>query len=273
MFPILVVVAFAAAALVGGAGGASAAAEPVTHVTICHRTNSDNNPYVKITPDVSGVLNGHAKEHNDPRVWGPGLKAAHLKWGDIIPAFDYLDGNGVLQHFAGLNLDATDGQGGTLTGADILENDCVIPTDGPPPPVIHGSLTVTKTVQGTPQGTPTPTGFTLHVSCDDDSVNEDVVLPLTGGTKTYDDLISGITCTVTEAGTDTFAPGTVVTFNGVQVDPSTGVGVEIPGNDTATVTVNNDFSAVLGEVVVDPPVTEQPVVAAQAVEAGPTFTG
>jgi hypothetical protein len=272
-FSILVAVAFAAAAFASGVGGASAvpAPTPVDKVTICHRTNADNNPYVAITPDVAGVLDGHAAEHDDPRVWGPTLKSLHLKWGDIIPAFYYLDGHGDLQHFAGLNLDATDGQGGTLEGADILENDCVIPSDvKPPTDVIYGSLEVAKTVLGTPQGTPTPTEFTLHVSCDDGSVKEDVVLPLTGGTKTYDDLVSGITCTVTEVGTDTFADGTVVTFNGVKVDPSTGVDVEIPGNDTAQVTVDNDFSAVLGEVV-DRPVDDPAV--AQAVVAAPAFTG
>ena len=34
-----------------------------TAITICHRTNSNSNPYVEITPNVHGVLNGHAKSH------------------------------------------------------------------------------------------------------------------------------------------------------------------------------------------------------------------
>jgi hypothetical protein len=275
MFAILAVVAVAATMLVIAA--TSASADPVDKVTICHRTNSDSNPYVEITPDVSGVLDGHDKKHDEPFIWGPTLKANHQKWGDVIPAFDYMDG-GVLKHFAGLNLDTTGGPNGTTTGAELLENGCSF-SEGPPP-VMLGSLEVTKSVLSTPAGTPTPTDFTLHVSCDDESVNEDVVFPLTGGTKTYDDLVAGITCTVTEKNTTTFSTGTVVTFNGVQVDPAVGVDVEIPADDTATVAVLNDFTNVLPAVVVvtpTSPVTEAAAaaapVAAVAVVASPAFTG
>ena len=78
-----------AVALVGGSlaiTATSASAEVVEQVTICHRTNANSNPYVEITPDVAGVLDGHA-DHTGP-LWDPTLKAQHIKWGDIIPPFD-----------------------------------------------------------------------------------------------------------------------------------------------------------------------------------------
>ncbi|MDQ6911174.1 MAG: hypothetical protein M3Z84_10415, partial [Actinomycetota bacterium] len=72
---------------VGSIGVLSASADPPAgKTTICHRTNSDTNPYVVITPANAGVLNGHFNEHQGP-IWEPGLKAQHIKWGDIIPPF------------------------------------------------------------------------------------------------------------------------------------------------------------------------------------------
>lgn len=59
-------------------------------VTICHRTNADNHPYVKLTVDrnaVDGRKNpgaDHYGQHKGP-VWNPSLKAQKIKWGDIIP--------------------------------------------------------------------------------------------------------------------------------------------------------------------------------------------
>ncbi len=56
---------------------------PSNSVTICHATGND--PYTRESPNVNGVLNGHAKNH--PR--------------DIIPPFDYDGGL-----FPGQNWDA-----------------------------------------------------------------------------------------------------------------------------------------------------------------------
>lgn len=57
-------------------------------VTICHRTNSNTNPYVLITVDKSAVdgVGGsdHYGEHQGP-VWDPTLKDRKIEWGDIIP--------------------------------------------------------------------------------------------------------------------------------------------------------------------------------------------
>ncbi|MDD3679402.1 MAG: SdrD B-like domain-containing protein, partial [Candidatus Shapirobacteria bacterium] len=56
-------------------------------VTICHATNSHQNPYIVNTPNKSGTLNGHV-DHTGP-VWYPGI--VDHSWGDIIPPFTYSD--------------------------------------------------------------------------------------------------------------------------------------------------------------------------------------
>lgn len=88
-------------------------------VTICHRTNSNSNPYVKITVDDDAVDGkggaDHYGEHQGP-VWNATLKAQHIKWGDIIPP--------VSPHHEGLNW--------TEEGRAIYDNDCVAGTPEPP---------------------------------------------------------------------------------------------------------------------------------------------
>lgn len=93
------------------------------HVTICHRTGSASNPYVIISPNVEGVVNGHL----DHEQTGNGLG------GDIIPQFTY---EGVTYS---KNLDAAFAQG--VTGEQLLARGCNLP-EGPPTP------------------TPTPPGMT-----------------------------------------------------------------------------------------------------------------
>ena len=56
-------------------------------VTICHATNSETNPYNKITVSVSAVTDGGHRNHTGP-VWYPGAKDAGVRWGDIIPPTD-----------------------------------------------------------------------------------------------------------------------------------------------------------------------------------------
>lgn len=65
-------------------------------VTICHATNSQSNPYVKISVNSSSIQeanhvspNGHGTHEGG--VWRKGV-AAH-SWGDIIPAFESPEGN------------------------------------------------------------------------------------------------------------------------------------------------------------------------------------
>ena len=91
---------------------------PQGKVSICHRTNSVKNPYVFITIDESGAINGHAG-HTGPivtsRAQAQSLKNQKIKWGDIIPPIDPgLPG--------GLNWPA---------GQSILNAGC---TFAPPPP-------------------------------------------------------------------------------------------------------------------------------------------
>jgi hypothetical protein len=261
IFSILAVVAMAATALVIAA--TSASADPVTKVTICHRTNSNTNPYVEITPDVAGVLDGHAG-HTGP-VWDPTLKADHIKWGDIIPPFDYMDG-ATLKHFDGLNMDTLGGVDGKTPGSAILDNGCVVP-DAPPPVVEHGDLVITKTVVG---DAPSDADFTVHVECDDDSVNEDVHFGGTGGTKTYSDLIAGINCTVEETG-DGGADS--VAYSPIDVSSS---GIEIVADTNNSVTVTNTFDPappVTPVTPVGPEVAAETVAAPAPVVASPAFTG
>jgi hypothetical protein len=79
------------------------AASRAGKVTICHRTNAESHPYETVSPNANGVINGHAG-HTGP-IFTPGLKAQGIKWGDIIPPFDFGPG---LQH-SGLNW-SSDGQ-------------------------------------------------------------------------------------------------------------------------------------------------------------------
>ncbi|HET9780302.1 MAG TPA: Ig-like domain-containing protein [Candidatus Dormibacteraeota bacterium] len=84
-------------------------------MTICHRDNADNKPYVVETTDIAsdGYLQAGHNDHTGP-IWSPGMKADHDKWGDIIPPYDYGD-----FHYAGLNW--------TTLGQAILSNGCSLP--------------------------------------------------------------------------------------------------------------------------------------------------
>ena len=263
-------------ALVGSSlavGATSASAEIVDSVTICHATNSNSNPYVQITPDVSGVLDGHA-DHTGP-VWDPTLKAQHITWGDIIPPFDYDGGS-----YPGMNW--------TTEGQAIYNNGCVPP--GPPPVQEFGSLSVSKTVMGLPlAGDPLdgaiPSGFTAHVSCDD-GTEQDVTFPITGGAGTpsqIDNIEAGSNCTVVELDTAGFPTGTVVSYDPIDVDSA---GALIGANTTLSVTITNNFTGVqLQPEVVTPtdpgtppadpvaPAAIAPAAAPAPVTAGPSFTG
>jgi Domain of unknown function (DUF5979) len=216
----------------------------VDKVEICHRTNANTHPYEINEPAADGDVSGHA-DHTGP-VWNETLKAQHIVWGDIIPPFKFEDNTG--EHdFPGLNWDAE--------GQAIFENDCE-PVE--PPEQEFGSLTVTKTVVG-PDGTPTgtlPTGFTVHVECDDLVTSVDVTFPASGGAgtpATIDDIEAGSTCIVTELNTGTFPPGTIVGYTPVGANTT---GVVVDADENVAVNVTNTFAAV-----------------APALQAQPAFTG
>lgn len=145
--------ALLAIGLLGAAIAQTASAtqpSPDHKVTICHRTNSDSNPYVRITVDyaaVDGVGKNDHSRHTGP-VWSPGLKAAHVKWGDIIPPVQ-----GVT---AGLNW--------TAEGIAIYDDGCKTPTPEPTPTPTAtpsdepcGADTDDPCPTPTPEVTPTPT--------------------------------------------------------------------------------------------------------------------
>lgn len=112
--------------------------------TICHRTNSDQNPYVVITPDEAAVdgaapaKGDHYLEHQGP-VWNPTLKDAKIEWGDIIPP--------VPGHHAGLNW--------TAEGQAIYNNGCAPATPGTT--TTTSTSTTSTTVPETTTTAPEPT--------------------------------------------------------------------------------------------------------------------
>lgn len=119
---MLVTLALVAGLTVLPAASANAAANKASaKVTICHRTHATTNPYRQITVSINSVIknNGHDdSEHNKdgdakfPKygdntpvyVFDPGYTyTPNAKmWGDIIPAFFYVDG-GTTKYFAGRN--------------------------------------------------------------------------------------------------------------------------------------------------------------------------
>jgi hypothetical protein len=121
VIPLLVAAGLITASPFAVAAGAKTAG-PEDKVEICHRTNSNSNPYVQNSPSKSGDVNGH-DGHEGP-VWNPFLKDLGIKWGDIIPPFDYGDN----EHYPGKNWDDPEGQA-------IYENGCkpVVPPAPEPP--------------------------------------------------------------------------------------------------------------------------------------------
>ncbi|MEX2503489.1 MAG: LPXTG cell wall anchor domain-containing protein, partial [Egicoccus sp.] len=89
--------------------------DAVDKVEICHATAAPTNPYRMIEPAVEGVLHGHADQHTGP-VFEDGMENG--EWGDIIPAFSYVDDNGDVQQFEGQNWDAL--------GQSVYDDGCAV---------------------------------------------------------------------------------------------------------------------------------------------------
>jgi uncharacterized repeat protein (TIGR01451 family) len=125
-----ITLAAAAIPLAVGAATASQGGADDHKVTLCHRTNSENNPYVVITIDKAGVFRTGHDGHDEGGVYQPGDKANGVRWGDIIPAFDYYaspqdERAGTHSHYDGLN--------NTAAGLDALANGCQVPGEGEQP--------------------------------------------------------------------------------------------------------------------------------------------
>lgn len=116
------------------APAASATKPPDHKITICHRTDSNTNPYVVITVDVASTRFAGHEGHDGP-VWNPSLKANHVKWGDIIPPTSN-DGTRAVT------------PKNWPTGASILRNGCKVPGEQ--------TTTTTTTVPGRTTTTTAP---------------------------------------------------------------------------------------------------------------------
>jgi hypothetical protein len=250
----------AVAALVGSSlaiGATAASGDPAANVTICHRTNSDTNPYVQITVDESAVDglgggNDHLGAHTGP-IWEPGLKAQHIKWGDIIPPFDVND-----DPRPDPTLIAN-----WPAGQAIFDNGCN-PVEPPPEPELV-DLSVAKSVVGT---VPDGATFSAQVTCDD-GTDVAVTLPVAGGVGTPSPIAVelGSQCTVVETATGG-ASAVGYSIVGIDVDP--GVFID---TDT-TVTITNTFEGPQVAPEVTPQVSPQTAaVAPAAVTATPRTTG
>ena len=95
--------------------------DPSKRVRICHATSAHSNPYVSEEPAIAnnGDLSGGHLNHTGPVYPADG-------WGDIIPPYQYVDENGVLQTFPGYNWGE---------GQAIYENGCDLPAPPEPEPV------------------------------------------------------------------------------------------------------------------------------------------
>jgi hypothetical protein len=214
---------------------------------------------------VSGVLDGHAKKHDEPFIWGPDLKDQHQKWGDIIPAFDYMQGNQVL-HFPGLNLDTVSSFDGS-TGAEVLTNHCTFGEN--PPPQEFGSLQVTKVVAGGPVTGDSLNGYDIDVSCDDGITGASLHFS-TAGSQTVTNIPDGLTCWVQEQGTDSATFTATVTYDPVGVDDvgNAAAGVIIDANNVPTeATVTNTFPT--PETPVTPVTPVNPEVSPESAQVSP----
>lgn len=144
-------------------------------VTICHRTDSNTNPYVVITVDADaadGALadkgGGDHTKHTGP-VWNDTLKASHMKWGDIIPAYTFTGGS-----YGGLNWDAS--------GQAIWNNGCKVPTPSPTPTQSSSSPTPTESISVTPTNTVTTTVTTQPTQATQTSTGSPTTPPTSGQT-------------------------------------------------------------------------------------------
>jgi hypothetical protein len=125
-----------------------------------------------------------------------------------------------------------------------------------------GSITVSKTTLPPLSGAVVPTSFDVLVSCDS---GDHTVTVSVGSPQTITGLPDGDVCTVQE--TSLLPLNTVVTYTPPEANTT---GVTVVGGQDVEVGIDNDFTNVAGETVVNPPVTPAP---AAAVAAAPAFTG
>ncbi len=153
----------------GGDGGTS------QKVTLCHRTNSDHNPYVRITVSINSVIKSSGHDGHNSQVYAAGMKAAHQKWGDVIPSFTYTTKTGDTASYGGRNWPA---------GRAIFDAGCAVSR---PTPTQFGTTSVSPsdTASVSPSGTTSTPGTSVlptKIGTDDTGVlgGSTGVLPHTG---------------------------------------------------------------------------------------------
>ena len=160
-------------------GGATATPKPADNVTLCHRTDSETNPYRVETVDPAIAHKAHL-DHTGT-VWFPG-HPKEPKWGDIIPPFTYL-GN-----VFSLNWDAA--------GMAIWNNGCQPVSESTSP-----STTTTTTAPSTSPST-TTTSTTPSTSSTTSLATSPVVTskpPSTSGSGTIPQSVNAGLHTVTSS--------------------------------------------------------------------------
>ena len=164
----------------GGGGGNTTTPPPSTtptsggggndeKVTLCHRTNSETNPYVRITVSINSVVKGDGHDgHNGP-IFAVGMKSAKQKWGDIIPSFTYTTKGGDTATYAGKNWPA--GQAVFNAGCTIQ-----IPPTGSTTPPVSPSTTPPVSPSTTPPVSPDTSVAPTKIGNTDDADDDDTVV-------------------------------------------------------------------------------------------------
>ena len=94
--------------------------EPVEQVTICHATNSFSNPYNQNEVDIDSILNPAPGQGREGPAFDPEVHSQSDRgWGDIVPPFHYLDGDGQLQEYPGTDNWSEGGQTIHEAGCDV----------------------------------------------------------------------------------------------------------------------------------------------------------
>jgi hypothetical protein len=203
-------------------------------IAICHSTGSPKNPFVLETPDASGDLDGH-EGHPE----------------DIIPAFGA---------FPGKNMDHI--YPGGWTGADILANNCDIPSGGAITETTTTTVTQTVPVTVTTPGTTITTPGQTTTAVITVTVNAPAQTVTTPGTTTVITVPSGATTTVTLPSQTVTLPAVTQTLPSATIerDPVTitvaGTTTTVAAGSTATVvTITGPSGGVEGAVAASKVVT------------------
>jgi hypothetical protein len=249
------------AALVG-LGSAVASAENEGNVEICHRTNSNANPYVTPPPNQSGQNGGtdHFNEHKGP-LWTPELKKQKIEWGDIIPpSAEHPEGSQAYQELAATQA-WQDFVAGGGTFADFIAgedgDDCTLPDT---PEVPTHDVTLAKVTDGD-DAPDADADFTFTVVCESGTVPASpvTVSPEDGAVTVASGVAEGDSCTIAETDDGGADNTTFAVAGGTPVDADSAVAT-VDDADVAVVATNTFEADVQGKVIEKPKTPEAPVV-------------